>query len=125
MITKVLFTILIVAAVLTYARHRTAARRALPLVGPAERPAPRYWRFVPAGLVLVVIMIGGLIFWLQWQEEHRLFTVRVTDTRSGEVRTYPVYRRDVHGRTFTTVDGRTVTLADVERMELVEGPPSR
>ena len=122
MITKILFTAMVIVAVLVYARHRTARRDpGRPAEPPA--PAPWYWRLMPAGLLAAALAAGSLVFWLEWQDEHRLFTVRVIDTRSGEVRTYPVYRDDVEGRRFTTVDGRQVTLADVERMELIEGAP--
>jgi hypothetical protein len=122
MITKILFTAMVILAVIVYARHRTARR---PPERPADppRPAPWYWRLIPAGMLVAALGVGALVFWLEWQEEHRVFTLRVVDTRSGEVRTYPVYPDDVEGRRFTTVDGRRVTLADVERMELLEGAP--
>lgn len=122
MITKILFTAMVILAVLVYARHRTA-RRAPERPAEAPAPAPWYWRLMPAGLLVAALAAGSLVFWLEWQHEHRIFTARVIDTRSGEVRTYPVYPDEVEGRRFTTVDGRQVTLADVERMELIEGPP--
>jgi hypothetical protein len=34
---------------------------------------------------------------------------------------YQARRDDVKGRSFTTLDGRIVTLADVERMVLADG----
>jgi len=120
MLTKVLFTILVIAAVMMYVRHRSAAR----LPDPGARGTPRSeraWRLLPGLLLLATLGVGALVFWLEWQEEQRIFTARVIDTRSGEVRNYLVYRDGVRGRRFTTIDGRTVTLADVERMELIEG----
>lgn len=119
MLTKVLFTILVISAVLLFVRHRTAARGA----PRAADAAPAWvWRALPATLLLAALGVGALVFWLEWQEQQRLFTARVVDTRTGEVRNYLVHRDQVQGRTFTTVDGRTVTLADVERLELVEDP---
>lgn len=116
MITKILLTALIIIAVALYFRRRTAMRVQGEAGGRAD--APWYWRLLPAGLLLVALVVSAAMFWLEWREEHRIFTARVIDTRSGEVTTYLVYRDDVQGRTFTTVDGRTVTLADVERLEL-------
>ncbi len=119
MVTKLLLTILLVIGALLIARQRASARRPAPTSTTPR--APWYWRLIPAALLLVLLSVGALVFWLQWQESHRIFTVRVIDTRSGEVRTYPVYRDDVHGRAFRTIDGIDVTLADVERMEVEEG----
>ncbi len=78
----------------------------------------------PAGALLAVLGVSAFVFWLEWEAKHQIFTVRVIDTRSSEVRQYAVYRDGVHGRRFRTIDGRSVTFADVERMELVEGVPS-
>lgn len=117
MITKILLTALIIIAVVLYFRRRTAAR-VPPQRAAGERTA-WYWRLLPAGLLLAALAVSAVMFWMEWREEHRIFTARVIDTRSGEVTTYLVYRDAVQGRTFETVDGRTVTLADVERLELV------
>lgn len=56
----------------------------------------------------------------QIQDAWQVVTVRVIDAGSGRETTYRAYKSDVGGRTFTTTDGRTVKLADVERMELGE-----
>lgn len=126
MLTKILFTLLVVVGGLVYARHRAAGRRG---VGTPARPvhmAPSWTRrLLPVAVMVAVMAVAGFMFWLQWQEEHRIFTVRVVDTRTGEVTRYAVYKDDVQGRSFRTVDGRVVTLADVERMELIEGAPKR
>lgn len=117
MITKILLTALVIIGVALYFRQRTAQRvRASTGAGP--QASPWYWRLLPAALLLAALLVSAAMFWLQWREEHRVFTARVIDTRSGTVTTYLVYKDDVQGRTFTTVDGRTVTLADVERLEL-------
>lgn len=116
MITKILLTALIIIAVALYFRRRTAMR--VPASAGAQSGSPWYWRLLPAGLLAAALVVSAAMFWLEWREEHRIFTARVIDTRTGEITTYLVYRDDVEGRTFTTVDGRTVTLADVERLEL-------
>jgi hypothetical protein len=123
MITKILFTILVIVGVLLYARRNTGARPVAGARKSAPPTPPWYVRVIPAALLLSLLATVTVTLWLEWQDAHRIFTARVVDTRTGEVRTYPVYRSDVHGRTFSTVDGREITLADVERMELVEGAP--
>ena len=126
MITKLLFTALVIASTLFWIRHRGAARprRSRRPETPASR-SPWYWRLAPAGALIAVMGVSAFIFWLEWRAEHQIFTVRVIGTHNGEVRQYAVYRDAVNGRSFRTIDGRLVTLADVERMEIVEGRPSR
>lgn len=117
MITKILLTALIIIAVVMYFRRRTAMR--VPAAESDGRIAsPWYWRLLPAALLLAALGVSAVLFWIEWREEHRIFTARVIDTRTGAVTTYLVYRDGVQGRTLETVDGRTVTLADVERLEL-------
>ena len=122
MLTKLLFTALIIAASVLYLRHRSSARRPAPSLQPPPASA-RYWRALPAVLLLTMLGVSALVFWLQWREAHRIFTLRVVDTRTGKETVYPVYPDAVQGRSFRTVDGRVVTLADVERMELTEVEP--
>lgn len=123
MLTKLLLTALVFIGALVYARHKGARRTGAPSARSPQQPPPWYVRMIPAALLLALLAVAALTLWLHWQDAHRIFTARVIDTRSGEVRTYAVYRNDVEGRHFTTVDGREITLADVERLELVEGQP--
>lgn len=120
MITKLLVTIVVVLVGLTWARHRGMARQSGQAASrETEKPDNR---LLVAVILVAIIAVGGVGFWLKWEEQHRQYTVRVIDTRSGNVQTYQVYQDDVTGRSFTTIDGRRVNLADVERMELVETP---
>ena len=119
MLTKILITLLVIVGAALTLRGRMERRRGAGGSRPAAPKPPLHLRLLPYGLVLAALAVGALFYWMEWREEHRLFTVRVTDTRSGEVRNYPVYRHQVKGRSFETVDGRVVQLADVERMELI------
>lgn len=119
MITKILLTALIVIAVAMYFRRRTAMRvRADEAHRGAVMSWP--WRILPGALLLTALLVGAGMFWLEWREAHQLYLARVIDTRTGQVTTYEIYRDQVQGRSFQTVDGRTVTLADVERLEIVQ-----
>ena len=68
---------------------------------------------------LGIMLLGCALFiYFQWQDTWRVVTVRVINAGSGKESTYQAYKRDVEGRSFITTDGRTVKLAEVERMEL-------
>lgn len=85
---------------------------------------------LPAGAVqtisygLVTVLVAGSLLWwyLDWQHAHALVTVQVINASTGGIERYQARRGDVVGRHFTTLDGRQVTLADVERMVLEAAP---
>ncbi|MCS4504491.1 hypothetical protein KBTX_01862 [wastewater metagenome] len=86
-----------------------------------RRPSPR----TLAGYALVAVLLAGVsgMAWMEWQQAHEVVHVRVVDTRTGGITEYRVYRKDIGGRSFHTVDGRFVSLSDADRMELREDPP--
>ena len=59
-----------------------------------------------------------LFLYHQWQDNYQIVQVHVIDTRSGKEVTYEAYKGDIEARSFLTVTGRQVNLAEVERMEL-------
>lgn len=83
---------------------------------PAKQPAlPKIAGYGALGIML----LGCAVFvYFQWQDTWQVVTVRVINAGSGKESTYQAYKGDVEGRSFTTTDGRTVNLAEVERMEL-------
>jgi hypothetical protein len=77
-------------------------------------------KFAAFGLVGLMLVGLGSFLYYQWQDTYQVVTVHVIDTRTGNEATYEAYKGDVEGRTFVTVTGRQVNLAEVERMELGE-----
>ncbi len=75
-------------------------------------------KFAAIGVVVIGLLGAGLYLYYQWQDNYQIVTVRVIDTRSGSEATYQAYKGDIDGRTFYTTEGRQVTLAEVERLEI-------
>jgi hypothetical protein len=96
------------------------------LATPPSRPREP---FLPRGTLkavaygLMVTMVAGSLLWLylDYETGREVVTVRVINANTGEVTRYQARRADVEGRRFTTLDGRPITLADVDRMELWTG----
>jgi len=127
MLTKILFTALIVAAVyaLYRFRSRTAGRGGAP--ARAADPVPprgtsRIGRIAAYGLVGLIIAISAGFYYLHWQEQHRIVMIRVIDGRSGNATTYQAYKKSISGSRFESLDGKTVILGEAERVEMVERP---
>lgn len=116
---KLLLTLAVILGAYAVIRARLRGGEASP------RPSPSP-PLVPPGAAraaaygLVAVMVSGSLLWLylDWQEGHEVVAVQVINANTGDVTTYQARRADVGGRHFTTLDGRRVTLADVERMVL-------
>ncbi|WP_242463842.1 hypothetical protein [Thiococcus pfennigii] len=102
----------------------------------AEAPPQRHSRHtVPphrmraVGRALLGLAVLGVGYFLvdHWLWEREPVTVQVINANTGRISYFQARRGDVKGRTFVTLDGQRVTLADVERMVLRDadapGPP--
>lgn len=119
MLTKILVTILVVVAVLTFYRVKNSGRitetaRRLEARTPADN---RFGRMVAYGFVGVLILVSVVWYGLHWREQHRIITIRVIGD-SGTT-TYKAYNKDLKGNRFESIDGKTVILGDSERIEII------
>jgi hypothetical protein len=122
---KLLLTLAVILGAYLVIRSRIQRGRAVA----AASPPPVREPLIPAAALravaygLVVAMVAGSLLWLylDWETGARVVTVQVINANTGDVTLYQARREHVEGRRFTTLDGRIVTLADVERMELAEG----
>lgn len=71
------------------------------------------WTFMALMVIAAVIMIS-----VELWNNNALVTVHVINTQSGERISYRARREDVQQNSFTTIDGRKVFTAGVERIEI-------
>jgi hypothetical protein len=122
MITKILFTIAIIATVIFVSRYRSG-RRGRPLripsaAGPAPSRSPVPMRLAAYAAIGLIIAATALWLLLEWRSAHEILRVRVINSATGSASEYEAYRSDIGQRSFRTVDGRRVNLAEVERLEV-------
>ncbi|MEO5345428.1 MAG: hypothetical protein H7834_03500 [Magnetococcus sp. YQC-9] len=72
-------------------------------------------------LIIAVVWIGWFLYH-DWSEAHQVVDVRVIHVQTMHTTVYQAQRNKIQGRSFHTLDGRRITLADVERMEMTEKP---
>ncbi len=120
MLTKILFTALVIVIVAVLFRVRTRTVKSPPAAAAAQansRFTPQLIAYLFVGIILTV---SGLIYYLHWRDEHRIVTIRVINSATGEAASYQAYRKSIEGRRFETLDGRAVTLGDADRVEMLE-----
>ncbi|RTZ80340.1 MAG: hypothetical protein DSZ01_02360 [Gammaproteobacteria bacterium] len=121
MVTKFIFTLAVIALVVFLVKFR---QRPVPARAPvvSRKPDTRLIRLI-AVVTLVVMLTGSLVMiYLSWRDSHQRLQVKVIDSRSGRVSEYEVYRGRLGERSFETVDGRQVRLAETERLEVAASP---
>lgn len=119
MLSKILVTIAVVLAVITFYRIKNSERlasaaRKIESRTPANN---RFGRMMAYGFVGVLILISVGWYGLHWREQHRVITVRVIG-ESGTT-TYKAYNKDLKGGRLETIDGKTVILGESERVEII------
>ena len=117
MFTKLLFTAGLLG--LVYLGIRTRLRTPPPAPAPAPATVPsRLPRLAAWALIGLMLLLSSVILFFEWREGYRIVDLRVINTNTGSSQSYRAHRGDVEDRRFVTVDGRVVTLADIERLEM-------
>jgi hypothetical protein len=75
-----------------------------------------------AAYVVVAVMVFGTGFYLfqSWDRRHQVVEVQVVNPYNGDVQRYEARRGDIEGRTFRTLDGRLIRIAEMERLVINE-----
>ncbi len=125
MLTKILFTSLVILAVLAYFRYANSSPE-------PKRPATKKskpdnnsvksgnFRFVAYAFIVLMLISSTAMVYHRWQQGQTLVTVRVINTRTGTTTNYQAKRVDIERHTFITAEGKKVIVADVERIEFIE-----
>jgi hypothetical protein len=69
----------------------------------------------------VMVIAAGIMMTVELWDKNSLVTVHIINTQSGERMSYQARREDVSQNSFTTVEGRRIFTAGVERIE-IEAP---
>ena len=119
MLTKILFTFLVIIGVALFYRNKKSAPKAVAKSPAGHEPdgtlSTKSLAYVFIG-ILVAISIG--IFTYNWHQQNRIVDIKVT-AESGEVIHYQARHRDIKGRQFTSLEGINVTLGQSDRIEML------
>ncbi len=65
-----------------------------------------------------MLFIGAVLYYLDWQDDHTVLTVNLIRGNEIQPVTYEVYKYQLQDKSFVTTDGKTVSVASNERMEI-------
>ena len=63
--------------------------------------------------------LGAALYYFDWLDDHTILTVNLHRDNLSQPVSYEVYKYQLEDRSFVTTDGRTITVASSERMEVL------
>lgn len=122
MLTKLLLTLLVILGCFFLLQLQRKRAAAVARQDAADAGAGNKLGWLLAAMLGVVVLLGGVLTVMDWQDQRVRLEVRVINPVTGEERRYDVYRSALQGRQFTTVDGLQVQLSENDRVEVRERP---
>lgn len=118
MITKILFTLLVIIIVALAFRGK-AAKQPPASIQVSEQAGSLSVRTVAYIIIAALLLIASAIFVFNYQADNRIIDIRVI-AKGGSSALYQARQKDIRGRRFTTLDHRQVTLGESDRIEMTQ-----
>ncbi len=123
MLGKILVTLAVIAIAVVVVRQRKEgesgkARPAARAVPAEESSMGKDLRFAAYLFLVLMFGTGGVVYYYRWQDDHTVLSVNLYRDGQSEPVSYRVYKSELDTRSFTTIDGIRITVADSERMEV-------
>ena len=67
----------------------------------------------------LMVGLGATLYYFDWLDDHTILTVNLHRDNLSQPVSYEVYKYQLEDRSFITTDGRTITVASSERMEIL------
>ena len=67
----------------------------------------------------LMVGLGATLYYFDWLDDHTILTVSLHRDNVSQPVSYEVYKYQLEDRSFITTDGRTITVASSERMEIL------
>ena len=116
MIGKILLTLAVVAIAYLIVRRDPGSNRGTTKLDPTLHDDLRTASYL---FLLFMVLVGAALYYFRWQDDHQLITVKLYSADQADPASYQVYKYQLAERSFTTVDGRAITVAGSDRMEVI------
>ncbi len=121
MFTKIIITFLVIVGALVALRYKGVNVKQAELKQSAEAEQTQLIiKWIVFGVLSFSLLTGTVLYYLDWRDEHRVYQVKIVNPQTGKEETYKAYRKDLKGRSFTTLTGQQLKVSDLERLEITE-----
>ena len=129
MLSKILITLIVITIAFFVIRQRHLGTKPRKKETNATLPSSKKSRYkdelskdMRAGayfFLLLMVSLGTTLYYFDWQDDHTIVTVNLHRGDNSDIITYEVYKYQLGERSFLTIDGRNITVASNERMEVI------
>jgi hypothetical protein len=126
MLSKILLTLLvIVGCIWVISARNKPVSHLKEVINPESVRRKRIFRNSAFGFMIIMILMSVVMIYVELGNRSAVMTVFVVNSQSGERTEYLAERDNIESNRFQTVDGKTVYIADIERIEVVENPKNK
>lgn len=120
MITKILFTLSIIVALVIYMRMKKDQESvaAQPVRKKVLTENEKMFRQGAYLFLIFMVISAVVVMYFELGDRYATVNVHVINTQTGERMTYQAEQQDIKSNQFKTLQGRTVFVADIERVEI-------
>lgn len=119
MISKILFTIFVILGTLIFFRKKREFGIRQTDRQPADMSENEKMLRQGAWLFMIFMVISAIVFFIfEIGDRYATVNVHVINSETGKRVTYQAEQKNIKSNMFTTLEGRTVYVADTERVEI-------
>ena len=120
MLTKLILTLLVIVGALWFVSSKRGEpkQRVLVIASKKEQENRQMLRYGAYVFMGVMVIAASVMIYLELSDSYATVTVHVVNTQSGTRSSYQARQQDIQGSSFTTLDGRKVYVAGIERIEV-------
>ncbi len=120
MVTKILFTLAVITGCLWYASAKRRGRSQPTLVIASKKDLRKREILRRSAYLFMGVMVLAAIaaIYLQVSDNNTILTVNVINSETGSRVVYQARRQDIKSSSFTTLEGSTIYVANIERIEV-------
>jgi len=123
MLTKFLITVLVVVSAFVFIRYKNKPalnERPIRVINVTAQTPSKNIKLIAVFVLLLTLVTGTVMVFLNWQDEHRVFDIKIINPQTSTSDHYQAYKKDLKGRAFTTLSGQQITVSELERLEFQE-----
>ncbi|GBF29102.1 hypothetical protein MnTg03_00668 [bacterium MnTg03] len=120
MLSKIILTLLVIVGCLWFVSSKRGQHRQQLLVIGSKKDRQRRAALLRGAYLFMFIMVlaASTMIYIELSDNYKTVTIHVINTQTGAKSSYQARREDVGARSFTTVNGRKVYVAGIERIEV-------
>lgn len=120
MLTKIILTLLVIVGCFWYAssKRRQNLQPMLVVASKKDQQRKAMLRRGTYFFMFIMVLAASAMIYVELSGNYATVTVHVINTQTGVRSSYLARREDVQASSFTTLDGRKVYVAGIERIEV-------